>query len=99
MGDQVKKDSSMKFLKELDPLMSFTIGVVGGMAYVFTNFASVAYVDKTNEKTVKYVDQRFAEAIEHSDMNRERMMAILGEIKDSVKTVEARTWEEKKGHK
>lgn len=89
----------MKFLKELDPLMSFTVGVVGGMAYVFTNFASVNYVDKTNEKTVKYVDQRVEEVTVRESMAREQMLTLLNQIKDSVRTVEQRTWEEKRSGK
>jgi hypothetical protein len=95
----------MKLIAWLSLVVAFLVGVCGGMAYIYNTFATTSYVDKNIGTTLKYVDDKHADAISHSDANRAAMFAeiksqqsILSEIKDTVKTIETRTWESQ-GHK
>jgi len=74
------------FLEELNPTISLGALLIGAVVFMFSTFS-----------TIKYVDDKHAEAILHSDQNRERMLGIILEVRDSVKTIESRTWEIKQG--
>lgn len=83
----------MKALRDMDPLVTLAFGLVGGMAYVFTNFASVAYVDKNINSVVKYADNLHTDAKAYSDQNFQRNYALLQQMLDMLKTLEARSWD------
>lgn len=94
----------MKLIGWLGLVATFLGGLVMGMAYIFTTFATSSYVDKSVQGSMKYTDDKHAEAIAHSDANRASMAgeitglkALMVEIKDTVKTIETRTWESQRG--
>lgn len=72
----------MKFLSEIHPLFTAVGTAVAVVAYCFQAFA-----------TIKYVDDKHASAIAHADRNFEINRAVLLEVRDIVKSMEARTWE------
>jgi hypothetical protein len=52
----------------------------------------VNYVNETYAK-IKYVDEKFDEAIKHSDENAKKNRELLEEIQKTMRVVDQRTWE------
>jgi hypothetical protein len=91
----MKKKPTVKFgpnaiLDALHPTLNTVILVVGIVVWAFNTFAQISYVKETNQQILGTIEARHKEAIDHSDMNRERMLAILTDLKDSMKSLEMR---------
>lgn len=89
-----------RWIPWLSFVLTFVVAVIAVPIWVFTTFATQAYVKDANIQLTKYVDERHAEAVAHSDANRTAMQgliektdAVLNDIKDTVKSIEQRTWE------
>jgi len=95
------KDSNKEtsILKELTPLITTGMLVTGVVIWAFNTFAQVSWVKEQNNLLMNTIEQRHKEAIERSDLNRDRVLSVLGEVKETVKTIETRTWSETKGKK
>lgn len=72
----------MSILKKIDPLLGLVAMLVSTLAYVFTTFATRAYVD-----------ERHAEAIEHSDQNFVKNREPLLEMRETLKIIDQRTYD------
>jgi len=72
----------MKFLKQINTLF-YTLSVVAGVCvFTFTTFA-----------TVRYVDDKHADSIKHTDSNALLNRQILLEMRDKLNVIDMRTWE------
>lgn len=86
-------------IRELKPLIGVGAVVVGIVVWAFNTFAQISYVKEQNTAMLATIEQRHKEAIEHSDMNRDRMLSVLMEVKETVKTIENRFWSETNARK
>lgn len=96
-----KGESIITFLDGLHPLIKIAAPVFGAFLWFQGNFATVRmYQDqdvkllamdvrfeKQYSEVKALIDQRYRESIAHSDDNRDRTLALLAEIKDSLKTL------------
>ena len=86
-------------LGQLTPFITTGSLVVGVVIWAFNTFAQVSWVKEQNSLLMTTIEQRHKEAIERSDINRDRVLSVLSEVKDTVKTIETRTWETQKSKK
>lgn len=92
--DSIKQPpvSVESMVEALKPIISLGTVAIGIVIWAFTTFAEKNYVKEQNAMIMNTIEQRHREALEHSDMNRDRMMSVLVGIQDTVKTIESRTW-------
>jgi hypothetical protein len=95
------KDALIAWIDGLPALIKLGAPVIGTFIWFQNNFVTMKmYADQQNQiislnqridnqyKEIKeFVDKRFNESIVHSNDNRDRMMAVMAEIKDSLKTL------------
>lgn len=96
-----QNDSLVGFVDNLHPLFKIATPIVAAFIWFQSNFATTQMykeqevkILETNQrldaqyKEVKQlIDQRHGESVTHSNDNRDRMMAVMAEIKDSLKTL------------
>jgi hypothetical protein len=94
-------DGLTGFLDNIHPLIKIIIPLAAAFLWFQGNFATTKmYQDQetkiievnlkldTQYKEVKQlIDQRYQESLVHSNDNRDRMMSIMTEIKDNLKSV------------
>lgn len=95
------KDALIAWIDGLPALIKLGAPVFAAFIWFQNNFVTMKmYADQQNQiislnqridnqyKEIKeFVDKRFNESIVHSNDNRDRMMAVMAEIKDSLKTL------------
>jgi hypothetical protein len=101
-ADQKKKDVTLVgFLDSLHPLIKVLAPCIGAFLWFQGNFATIrmyqeqdvkllaidARFEKQYKEVKELIDQRHNESIAHSNDNRDRTLALLAEIKDSLKTL------------
>lgn len=88
-AENSKKLNSNAVISALSPTVNMIVLVTGLVVWAFNTFAQISYVKEQNQQLLSLVEQRHRDAIDHSDMNRERMMSVLMEVKETVKSLEA----------
>jgi predicted PurR-regulated permease PerM len=70
-----------------------------------SNETMTRVLEQQNQSLVKYIDERHAEAISHSDMNRQSMEGslnktneILNDLRDTLKSLEGRLYDSPRRH-
>lgn len=95
------KESMIAWIDGLPALIKLGAPVVGALLWFQNNFATTKMfqdqqaqiiqvnqrIDNQYKEIKEFVDQRFKESVVHSNDNRDRMMAVMAEIKDSLKTL------------
>lgn len=85
----------------LHPLIKISAPIMGAFLWFQTNFATTQMyqahekkiletnirLDNQYKEVKQLIDQRHQESLSHSNDNRDRMMAVMSEIKDSLKTL------------
>jgi hypothetical protein len=84
------KTSSNTILAALNPTINVVVLITGLVVWAFQTFAQISYVKEQNAQLISLVEQRHKDAVEHSDMNRDRMLSILNEMKELIKLVDMR---------
>jgi hypothetical protein len=64
------------------PSFGLLSGVAVFVVYIFEKFA-----------TVRYVDEKYEDAIEHTDQQTGVLVGHLDELKEMIKTIDQRIWE------
>jgi hypothetical protein len=79
--------------------LTFVMTLFGIPIWVFTTFATQAYVKESNNQIYKNIEERHLDAIAHSDLNRASVenelrdqTGTLTEIRDTLRTLEERIW-------
>lgn len=67
-----------------------TVLTTGLIVWAYNNFAQITYVKEQNAALMAHIEQTRRDLIIYSDQNRERIIGILMEVKDSVKSLESR---------
>lgn len=89
------------FLDGLHPLIKVSAPVFAAFLWFQSNFASIQMYKEQEIKLVEtnqrmdaqlkdmkqVIEQRHQESLTHSNDNRDRMIAVMNEIKDSLKTL------------
>lgn len=91
----------LTLIDSLHPLIKMSAPVFAAFLWFQNNFATMKMYQDQETKIVevnvrldnqyndlkKLIDQRYAESVNHSNDNRDRMIAVMSEIKDSLKTL------------
>jgi hypothetical protein len=96
-----QSDSMGSFLNNLHPLIKLATPFLAAFLWFQANFATTQMyqeqdlkitetnmrLDKQYAEVKQLIDQRHQESVTHSNENRDRMIAVMAEIKDSLKTL------------
>lgn len=96
-----QNDSLVGFIDNLHPLIKVATPVIAAFLWFQTNFATTQMYKSQEQKIIEVnmrldnqyhemkqlIDQRHQESVTHSNDNRDRMMAVMAEIKDNLKTL------------
>lgn len=96
-----QNESLVGFLDNLHPLIKLIAPVIGVLLWLQSNFATIQMYHEQEKKIIEtnqrldgqykelkqIVEQRHMESLSHSNDNRDRMMSVMAEIKDSLKTL------------
>lgn len=74
--------------RDFGPFVTLGSVLVGVVVWAYSTFAPLAYVKEQNQQILTLIEQRNKEAIDHSDMNRDRMMSIMQDIKESIHLIQ-----------
>ena len=87
---KTKKLNSNQIIAGVYPTLNMIVLTTGLVVWAFNTFAQISYVKEQNTQIMSMVEQRYKDAIVHSDMNKERILSVMLEVKDSVKSLESR---------
>lgn len=90
VNEDAKHLSGNVVLDSLHPTIALIAAVVGVVVWAYSTFATIGYVKEQHKETTALIEQRFLESKEHSDMNRDRQIAVMNEIKEMVRELQAR---------
>lgn len=77
-------------LRELFPITSFVGAFVGIVVWVYSTFATQAQLRENVDQLKQAIKTSHDSTIEHSDLNRDRMLTAIEGIKDALKVVDQR---------
>src|SRR3954467_6990141 len=95
--ERIRKITGNAILNTLHPTINTMVLVVGIVVWAFNTFAQISYVKEQNQQILNVVESRHKDAIDHSDQNRERVLAVLVELRESMKSLELRILADHKG--
>jgi hypothetical protein len=99
--EKSRSEGLVHFLDNLHPLIKFMTPFFAAFIWFQSNFATMQMYKEQEQKIIEtnikldnqykevkaLIDQRHSESVVHSNNNRDRMMSLMFEIKDSLKTL------------
>lgn len=96
-----QNENVLGFLSNVHPVIKIVTPILAALFWLQSNFATTQMYNEQEKKILEtnvrldnqykemkqLIDQRHGESLSHSNDNRDRMMLVMAEIKDSLKTL------------
>jgi hypothetical protein len=85
-----KKTNSLDVITVLAPYVQLAVLCVGIVLWAYNTFAQISYVKEQNASLQGQIEKGQKEQQDFCDRNRQRVETVLGDVKETVKSLELR---------
>jgi hypothetical protein len=83
-----KKPPELSAYEQLQPMLNVVTVGVGIVIFCYNTFAQLSYVKEQQLQMQTLVDQRFKDAINHSDQNMKHTLTAIDGVKQLVQNID-----------